>query len=445
MRAGRLEGIDRYISTLEAAHRSALVRRVTRLAIQRRDDARHFPDCVRQTRPDSSTCGRPSLTVTYMHPLLKLSALIGSFTLVVGCSPTAEDVDTANAELVTSGVTTTKACFTAHNLGTTVSITGTIFEAGARTADKPVMLLLHGMAADRSFFDGGPNAPPGTPSFARNLAAKGYVTITIDRPGYGESPYRPRIPIGGGFQLTPGAQIDMVHEVVEQIHAGSYTTTTGSCPSGERAATGSQKVVLSGFSLSGGLVEGYAAKFDDVAAIAPMSWANQGMSKFLLGIFLRNQALTQLRGNDYVPYYRPSDDGVSDECVTSTFFEPMADPETVRRVCANEKLQLSPAGELDFSLLLQPKIKNAVRDKKFAKLPVFLVFGDHDRDFPGSFAVAGEKNQQADELALWKDCGCDLTPFIQKDTGHVPVLQPNMPELADAIDGWLKARGLGGH
>jgi pimeloyl-ACP methyl ester carboxylesterase len=380
-----------------------------------------------------------------MKTSFSFAAIVGLAAILTGCSAVGDDVGSSNHALNAGAVVKTNACFSTERLGAKVTVTGSVFEIGARTADKPVVLLLHGMASDRRVWDGGPDAPASAPSFARMLAKKGYVAITIDRPGYGESPYNPVIPIGNGLQITPNSQIDMIHDVVEQIHSGDYTNPIdGGCPSGPKASNGSTKVVLAGVSLSGGLVEGYAAKYDDIAAAAPMGWANQGMSKFELKLFLENQVLTQLSKHSYVPYYRPGKDGVSQECIDSMLYQPTTDPAVVRHFCANENLMLSPAGELDFSLLLQPKIKDAIRDHAFAKVPVFLVYGDHDRDFPGKFAVDGEKNQQDAEIAMWKDCGCDFTSYVQKDAGHINFLQPNTNEFADAFDAWLTQRGLGG-
>ena len=92
--------------------------------------------------------------------------------------------------------------------------------------------------------------------------------FAIDRLGYGESRYER--PPGSGLLLTPDGYIEMTHQMVTQIRAGSYTDCAGK-PAGRGAA----RVVLSGFSSGAAIVEGYATRYHDIDGIIPMSWSNQ--------------------------------------------------------------------------------------------------------------------------------------------------------------------------
>jgi alpha-beta hydrolase superfamily lysophospholipase len=88
-------------------------------------------------------------------------------------------------------------------------------------------------------------------SVARALASAGYVVFSYDRLGFAKSSYF-AVP-GGGDTLTAAAQRTLLHQVVEQVKAGSYRTTTeNSCPShGSVARLRSRKVVIIGHSSGG--------------------------------------------------------------------------------------------------------------------------------------------------------------------------------------------------
>src|SRR4051794_4986300 len=107
-----------------------------------------------------------------MKSSLCFAALMGLAASMAGCSVAGDDVGSSNDELNADGVDKTTACFVTERLGANIDVTASVYEVGPRTPDKPVVLLLHGMASDRSVWDGGPNAPASAPSFARNLAKK---------------------------------------------------------------------------------------------------------------------------------------------------------------------------------------------------------------------------------------------------------------------------------
>src|SRR5689334_20468812 len=100
------------------------------------------------------------------------------------------------------GVKSEDICFTAHNAGASVALTGTRFSLSAWPSLKPtdrVILLIHGAVETREIFDGGKAGVGVDGSFARELAKAGYIVVTVDRAGYGESPYSGP---GGGLALS---------------------------------------------------------------------------------------------------------------------------------------------------------------------------------------------------------------------------------------------------
>ena len=162
-------------------------------------------------------------------------------------------------------------CFTVNNIGDPIPATvrGTLFRSKKELRSRSTApLLQHGAVSERSAWSGGAPAIEDTHDMARSLARNGYAVFAIDRLGYGDSPYQR--PPGSGSLLTPGGYIEMTHQMVTQIRAGSHTDCAG-----EAARRGAARVVLSGFSSGAALVESYATRYHDIDGIIPMAWSNQ--------------------------------------------------------------------------------------------------------------------------------------------------------------------------
>ncbi|MFD3703991.1 alpha/beta hydrolase [Nocardia sp. NPDC058658] len=124
-------------------------------------------------------------------------------------------------------------------------VTAQICQAGEWESNTPVQVLLHGGAYDHRYWD----LPfhPDTYSYVRQAVRAGYVTVNIDRLGYGRSSR----PDGKVLDFDAGA--DAVHKVVGQIRAGAV-------------GPGARTVVLNGHSM-GGIVAVRAAALGDVDAV----------------------------------------------------------------------------------------------------------------------------------------------------------------------------------
>ena len=79
-------------------------------------------------------------------------------------------------------------------------------------------MLVHGIASSTANWDFSP-----TWSTARALASAGYVVYSYDRLGYARSNYFD-MP-GGGATLTTREHRRMLHEVVQDVKTGGYSTT----------------------------------------------------------------------------------------------------------------------------------------------------------------------------------------------------------------------------
>src|SRR4051794_15259321 len=177
---------------------------------------------------------------------------LGLVPLLTGCTDAVavdESLASTSQEVENSanGIKTQTVCFTVHNPGDPVAVpvTGTRFSQYSFAAQHPqdrVLLLLHGAVETREIFDGGKAGVDVDGSFARLLAHEGYIVVTVDRVGYGDSPYA-----GSARALNFNGYVEMTHEIITQIHDGTYTIKDGeSCGSGPTVDVGSESVVLGG-------------------------------------------------------------------------------------------------------------------------------------------------------------------------------------------------------
>src|SRR5260370_2209505 len=148
------------------------------------------------------------------------------------------------------GIQRSIVCFSVKN-GTDVnsfSVTGTLFHRGRYTSVSKVILLNHGTASNRGQWDGGA-AGDASPQIARLLASAGYVVITYDRLGFGQSVYA-----GDPRTLTQFNSGLMMHQRITHTRTGTFTRTrvseddhsTAACPTGTQASFGIATVIIGG-------------------------------------------------------------------------------------------------------------------------------------------------------------------------------------------------------
>ena len=136
----------------------------------------------------------------------------------------------------------TTVCFTVTNpAGGQSTLYGLRYiDRGSRVDPRtPAIVLVHGIASSTENWDFSP-----TWSVARALAAAGYVVYSYDRLGYAKSSYfnQPNsAQPNGGNTLTTAAHRAELHQVVDEVESGSYTTTDGSdCSAPQRPAQARQ-------------------------------------------------------------------------------------------------------------------------------------------------------------------------------------------------------------
>jgi pimeloyl-ACP methyl ester carboxylesterase len=331
-------------------------------------------------------------------------------------------------------------CFTVNNIGDPIpsTVRGTLFRSRRqRRSSSTALLLQHGAVSERSAWSGGAPVIEGTHDMARSLARKGYAVFAIDRLGYGESPYER--PPGSGSLLTPDGYIEMTHQMVTQIRAGSHTDCAG-----EAAGRGARRVVLSGFSSGAAIVEGYATRHHDIDGIIPMSWSNQpGLSaafQELLGVLAPQLAA----GKDYGGFFLDGADGYSEFCERFLFYPPGMRADALRQLCGldyyAETAFPTPSGEAALPALQQNTVATI---GNVGPTPALLVFSDQDAAFPGALHHGADADLVTPEIAMWRNrCNCKVSVYLQRNAGHVGLFHRTSKKLTNRILDWLDDHDL---
>ena len=290
----------------------------------------------------------------------------------------------------------------------------------------PAIVLVHGIASSTENWDFSP-----TWSVARGLAAAGYVVYSYDRLGYAKSSYFDHP--GGGFTLTTAAHRAELHQVVGEVEAGSYTTTSGSDCSGPQrpARGGNRRVVVLGHSAGGWIVAGYPGTYHDVAAMIQADIDGSGAQPPPGTPIPPGPTVSTVpdpNHPDYFEFFQTRQD-----CENFNVYPPGEVPYVVQIACEPPFLD-SPYGELqDFGVKFAQN--DAAIDAIGPSIPVLLTSGDHD-------GVDPPVDAQADYAYYQQHCGCDVTKVILPDTAHLFMVHQSLPTWVNYVVGWLSRKGL---
>jgi len=345
------------------------------------------------------------------------------------------DEDGADDHADADGTQTKTVCFSVKN-GTDVnssSVTGTLFHRGRYTAASKVILLNHGTASNRSQWDGGA-AGDASPQTARLLASAGYVVITYDRLGFGESVYA-----GDPRTLTQFNSVLMMHQVITQIRTGTFTRTrvseddrpAAACPTGTQARFGMATVIIGGHSSGGVQVMNYATRYHDIAAVIVFNSAGPPNSPVLPDLNARVVNPQVAAGLGYVYLFGPGPSGISDDCLRLAFYQPGADAEVYNTNCANQNRVLTPVG--DITSAIRPATLTRIGQRLMGSTPLLLLISDHD-----ALPTAASQNAQ---IAFFQQ-NADATTLIQPNAGHSSMFHRSAPQGVDGIVNWLASKGL---
>lgn len=297
--------------------------------------------------------------------------------------------------------------------GASYTIHGTVIgPAGALARDGgAATLYLHGLGFGEFFWNF--TAAPGH-DFAAAMAARGHVSVLIDRLGYGASSHP------NGTNSCIGGQADIAHQIIGQLRAGSYTVAGG-------RATRFTRIALFGHSAGGAIAQVEAWSFKDVDALGVLSWADQGQSLLATTTFLQAGVTCAMGGvsSGGAPGYAPF--GATAADFDAAMFHD-ADPAVI--AATNALRNPDPCGD-DNSVVTAIAVDHLMLPTVTA--PALLVYGANDALFP---PPAGQLQQ----LDFAGSHDVSLTQLA--DTGHAVTLERSSPQLVDDLSGWLAARGF---
>jgi pimeloyl-ACP methyl ester carboxylesterase len=283
-----------------------------------------------------------------------------------------------------------------------------VFWSPTAMGDDPILLFCFpGGGISRRYFD---LAVPGY-SMARHLAAQGFLTVTVDHPGVGESDV-PTDP----WTLTPEmvADVDVaaVTRMLEVLAAGEVEGLPAFTPS---------LVIGLGHSAGGLVVLHQQSRRSPYAAIAVLGWAGHGLPEFLDETGLRLADHPERLSADLVnaTRLRYPDPLVDMPRGSMDFLVANPPPEEVHLALADARTPLLAI--VGYASLIPGSASLCV---SAITVPVFLAVGDRDiarqpHQLPANFTSSG-----------------DLTVFVIPNAGHNHNIEPTRALLWDRVAAW---------
>ncbi|MGQ0466308.1 MAG: alpha/beta hydrolase family protein [Sporichthyaceae bacterium] len=326
----------------------------------------------------------------------------------------------AEAAADVESVRTDQVCFSVHNAGDSEAsaVWGQRYWTKPPTTRTPVIVLVHPVGPAHEYWDRTPEF-----SVARSLARAGYLVIAYDRLGYAKSPYaEPK-------RLTLSSARDQLHEMVTQIHDGSYTAAErGDCATAKTPVDlASDRVVIVGTSGGGAIVNGYAGTYRDVSAVIPIAWSNAGFAPDFLAYLAGWAPGAYSKTDDYLEI-------LPDEasCAAFVFYAPGLQA-GLERFCRNGYNQ-TPWGEFTFGAKIIAENRQSIYTVPDG-LPILQVTADRDRIFSPEVM----KLQELDFQLLTR---ADVEAWTQPNAGHAPAWHESMPQFTAKVTDWLTGKGI---
>lgn len=295
------------------------------------------------------------------------------------------------------------------------------------TRPDAITVYLHGL-------DGGEwnwtfDAVPGY-DYATRIGRAGHASLTLDELGYGASGH----PADGNLTCV-GAQADTVHQIIQQLRGGTYTSDAGLAPRFTRA-------VLAGHDVGGLIAELEASAYTDIDALIEVTWSDQGHSPFIVERSSTASVAWCTTGSGGTPAPTSYVHYATEADWHSWMFHD-ADPAVV---AATDELRnpnpcgvirsLAPAAvfENPYSLKaaagLDPGNAPASRLARVT-VPVLVVFGADDTQL---WSRQGEDEQAANFLG-----SRDKTTAYIPGASHFPMFEKSAPQFVHVMSSWLTA------
>jgi len=277
-----------------------------------------------------------------------------------------------------------------------------------------LLVCLPGGGMNRRYFDIGENDPDGF-SFARYMAAKGYVVACVDHLGIGEST-RP----ADGFILTPkllaAANNDATRQLASGLRNGNLVPELPSLPD--------LRTIGVGHSMGAMLTVLQQAEEPTHTALVLLGFSNRGLANYLPPqahalIDAPETISNRIAGIARQLHAAPFGELAPSRESSAMFHGAKADRVAVDALKPARDKLLVVAG-------LQSIIPGGVTSQlKTIDTPVFLAVGDHD--------IAGPPHAIPASFPASRD----ISLLILKDTGHAHFIFPTRCTLFRKVADWI--------
>lgn len=365
-----------------------------------------------------------------MRRSLSVLAAVAAGALLPASAAVAGEPAAARALTATSDVARVPVTFTVKNVnrsklpcqtdGSTRRIRGELIGPRASLSAgrvQAVTMYLHGLEFGRFLWSF--RAVPGY-DYAAQQAAKGQVSLVLDRLGYDGSD-KP-----GGLASCLGGQADIAHQIVDQLRSGEFKAGDGA------GRPTFRKVVLAGHSVSGVIAQLTAYSFRNIDGLIVVASGDRGPSplaqRTLAGSLERCDRGGERAEGPGTPrnyaFYAPSPDAFA----TSVF----ADAEPAVVAATKALRNRNPCGDLR---TFAPGIQTDLKNVGSITVRVLVILGREDLLFPpptGRRQVAlltGSKDVSLREIS---------------GVGHAITLERKASRFRSAVEDWLEARDFTG-
>jgi len=267
-----------------------------------------------------------------------------------------------------------------------------------RQAVVTVNVLVHDAGTGGWFFNLRRNP---TYDYATRLAHKGQTSLVLDRLGYGRSP------LEDGGDTCLGAQVHMLHQVVQHLYGGRYdylgTRSDGTPPHASH-------VVLQGHGTGATIAQLEAARYDDVEGLVLMAPATTSPSQVALQA-VGDQANTCL-DDSFAPYGETAADFRRLLFATA--------PRGLRKAAVARR-NPTPCGDV---ASLPGALASATLGDRDVEMPVLVLRGGKDaRTSGGRVAVTSEST---------------MTRLTYPRSGSALTLERSAPKMQRVVVRWLR-------
>jgi pimeloyl-ACP methyl ester carboxylesterase len=263
---------------------------------------------------------------------------------------------------------------------------------------------------------------PGTDyDFSYQLALSGHASVTLDRIGYGSSDKPP------GLLSCIGGEADTVHQVITQLRAGDYGSSSGEHPS-------FRTVTLAGHSAGAPVAEIEAYSYHDIAGLVLMGWADAAATPFGVADALKATLFCATRGlvgnnNEGAPHPAPVDyayEGPAADYVRAVFSS--TPPDVI-----NESLALRNPNACGEIVSVPDEVVLGLSWLRTIVVPVALFSGADDAAVSAAGVVRSRSSFSGSK---------DVEVTILDHTSHAVTLEAGRQELQRGLAAWLDARHL---